>query len=305
MANLMSELTEEQIRKGWDLLRKELPANHPALKQLNTNVYGVSGLTDVAEWYLWEALEQSNLPWELVVNKVNYIGSETRQVRNQTYSQTWYLVSIEGVLIVGGKPFPAVGASENRRLDAAYKGALTSMFKNGCKWAGLTMWLYKGGKIIDSLDEDGDSSTPPKATESRAATTATQPDKTAEAVQHAVASLDGKVVSGSEVVPQASASPIPVITADMFAADEVAQRRVAVLEAFNKALPTPNADAWVKSTIGLFIVRAEQNQLTSDMISKKSPINWAWNLLITAHNNQCKPSCQHIAPFFEQLKAVK
>lgn len=302
----MSDLTEEQLRKGWNLLREELPQNHPALKQLDRSIYGVSGLTDVAEWLLWERLEQSGLRWELTVSKINYLGSETRQVRGQSYSQTWYLVSMEGVLIVEGKPFPCVGASENRKLDAAYKGALTSMFKNGCKWAGLTMWLYKGGKIIDSLDEtpavDTADEAPKAAVETPKPVTtsvsATQ-DHTPETVQHAVDIMQGKIISGAEAV-----KPAVSLTSTSFEQDEIAQRRVAVLEEFNKALPNPFAEPWVKSNVAHFLLRSEEGHLTADMATKKTPVNYVWNLLLTAHTNQCKP-CTHAEEYFEKLKAVK
>lgn len=301
----MPELTEEQIQKGWDHIRRSLPDNHPALKQLDRSVYGVSGLTDVAEWYLWEVLEQSGLTWELVVNKVNYLGSENRPVRNQSYFQTWYLVSMEGILLVGGKPFPCVGASENRKLDAAYKGALTSLFKNGCKWAGVTMWLYKGGKIVDSLDEtptSSDDAPPPAkpAVESRTAVQGHNP----ETVQHAVDIMDGKVIKGEEALKTEPVKPVSLASKN-FEEDEVAQRRVTVLEEFNQALPNPFAEPWVRSNIALFLVRFEEKALTPEMLTKKTPVNYVWNLLLTAHTNQCKPACTHAEPFFEKLKAIK
>ena len=155
-------LTKEEMSKektgGWSHLRPNPgDVDEKAIKNLPTSVYGIAGLTAIKEWWLWERLEQSGLHWYFIIDEVNYLGSETRAARasqgRESYEYTVYLASARGILKIEDRMFPAIGASDNRALDAAFTGAVTSAFKNACKWAGLSMHLYKAGNLTDSFEE--------------------------------------------------------------------------------------------------------------------------------------------------------
>lgn len=300
--------TEVDIKKAWDYLRTEI-TDKKAIRKLNKSVYGVDGLTDVADWFLWERLEASGLRWELSIDRINYLGSEVRKLRsgNSTYDQTFYLVSAEGTLIVQGRPFPCVGAGENRRLDAAYKGAITSLFKNGCKWAGLTMSIYKGAPIDDDYFDLGDESTNTN-TQSRSAAinstqTPTATNNPMAAVERAVELMDGQIISGAQSPPTPPAQ-IEKLTAEKFAENPINIVRTTILEEFNAQLPKPNAEAWPQAMINLWLVKSEQGQLTEEMKKKEtggSPINYTFQLLVAAHYQQCGKSCPHVQVFHQRL----
>ena len=229
----MTPQSKEEIAKAWEYLRAEI-TDRRATKKLDKSVYGIDGLTDVKDWFLWERLEKSGLRWELNVSNVLYLGSEdrTRKSGGSTYQQRYYLVSAEGTLIINGRPFPCVGAGENRRLDAAYKGAVTSLFKNGCKWAGLTMSIYKDAPIDDDYfdtGEEGDSAS--SSVQSRSATI-----NPMDAVQRATEILDGKVVSVTPAQEGEAGGPPPAIdklTAEKFTADPLNRVRVGILKELN------------------------------------------------------------------------
>lgn len=142
----------EPIR-GWQLLHSKLPPQ--ALKAIPESAYGVAGLTDVNEGYLIQRLFASGLTWDWLLTGQHYLGSEDRKVRDKDYTSRYYLASIQGVLRIDGKEFHGSGAHDNRKLDAAFKGAATVAFKNACKIAGLTIELFKDGKAMDFIYESG------------------------------------------------------------------------------------------------------------------------------------------------------
>jgi hypothetical protein len=172
------------------------------------------------------------------------------------------------------------------------------------------MSVYKEAPIDDDhFDSGGETTLNPaatgvgnnKPTESRSA--ATKPaGHTMETVQHAVNQMAGKIMGeGAQVKP---AAPTHInLTVDI-EHDEASQRKVAVLQEFNSALPTPNSENWVQGIISLWLVKNENNQLDTDMADKKTPINYAWNLLLAMHGKQCQPKCPHAQEFYEKLKAV-
>jgi hypothetical protein len=136
---------------GWPLLHSKLPA--AAIKPLATDVYGVAGLSDVNEGYLIQRLFASEFSWDWRIVKQEYLGSEDRAVRNKDYTLRYYLAAVHGELNIEGRMFHGAGASDNRKIDAAYKGAATVAFKNACKLAGLTIELFKDGKAMDHIYE--------------------------------------------------------------------------------------------------------------------------------------------------------
>lgn len=150
-------------KTGWALLHSPLPA--AALKPLNKSVYGVDGLTDVNEGYLIERLHQCGLAWEEHVLGHSYLGSEDREVKSRdgggSYTVRYYMAEVHLALLIDGRRFDGVGAHDNRKLDAAFKGARTVAFKSACKDAGMTVQLYKGGKAMDVFygDDSGQSGT--------------------------------------------------------------------------------------------------------------------------------------------------
>src|SRR6266571_1132370 len=278
---------------AWKFLRSEIPdGNHK--RELPQSVYKVAGLTDVADWYLWQRLERSGLRWELADIKTTYMGTEQRTSLGGN-SSTWYLFMAEGTLVINGRPFPGVGASENMRFDGALKGALTSLFKNCCKWAGLTMSVYKNGPLDDSLFNESDSS--PGPAQSRSATT----NSNQSAVDKAVTLLGGKVTT------PAPATKPKLITTEEFEANPLNIIKVRILREFNQTLPNPNADGFVDAALSLWLAKAEQDNLTPEMRAAAtggSPANWTFQTLVTMHRTQCN-NCSHIQEFFDRLKSVK
>jgi hypothetical protein len=137
---------------GWQLLHAQLPK--AALKELATSVYGVAGLTDVNEGYLIQRLFASGLPWEWRIRKQEYLGFEDKTSQSGKEYRV-YMAAVLGRLEIqddkGWRVFDGSGASDNRKLDAAYKGAATVAFKNACKLAGLTAELYLDGRAIDHI----------------------------------------------------------------------------------------------------------------------------------------------------------
>jgi hypothetical protein len=299
--------SEEEIARAWDHLRAEIKDKR-AIRELNKSVYGVSGLTDVADWFLWERLETSGLRWELDVTKIEYLGSEVRKLKsgNTTYDATYYLVAAQGVLIVQGRPYPCVGAGENRRLDAAYKGAITSLFKNGCKWAGLTMSIYKGGPIDDDYFDSGNDgqSTNIQSPSASINTIPSEPTNPSEVINQAVAVFNGKIISDNQVKAPEPSQPVEKITYDKFNSNPVNEARIKILEQFNSSLVTPRADAWVRAMVDFWLLKSEQNQLTPEMIANQTggtPINYAFQLLAAAHYEQCGRNCSHVSDCHKQL----
>jgi len=147
-------MTDEKT--GWALLHSKLPP--AAIRPLSQSVYGVSGLSDVNEAYLIQRLFASGLIWEWKLSDPKYLGFEDRTIKGRDgkpdYELRYYMASVNGILIVDGREFHGSGASDNRKLDAAFKGAGTVAFKNACKWVGLTIELYKDGKAMDFIYED-------------------------------------------------------------------------------------------------------------------------------------------------------
>lgn len=149
--------------KGWQLLHSKLPG--AALKPLPKAAYGIEGLTDVNEAYLIQRLFASDLSWQWKITGQSYLGYEDRKGRDSDYTIRWYLASVSGELVIDGRSFAGSGAHDNKKLDAAYKGAATVAFKNACKLAGLTIELFKDGKAMDFIyeshpDDQGARTTP-------------------------------------------------------------------------------------------------------------------------------------------------
>lgn len=285
-------MTPEEAIKAWDFLRSEIDAK--VKRVLDKSVYGVAGLSDVPEWYLWERLEKSGLRWELDIGSVTYHGAETRTPASGGRAYQWYLVSVQATLIVDGRPFPCVGAGEGRRLDTAYKGALTSAFKNGCKWAGITMSIYKNAPIDD--DYIGGEENRTSNTQSRSAAMATNSSQE----ESASSPPSNKTTSQS--------SQRSGITASEFESNPVNIVRQSILSDFNKALPQPHADTWVEAAINLWLSRSEQGELTEDMQNPKSggsPINWVFHRLSQVHYQQCSSTCPHVGEFLQKLRDAK
>lgn len=134
--------------RGWRLLHSKLPPS--AIKELATSVYGVAGLSDVNEGYLIQRLFASELTWEWIIRKLDYLGFEDKTSQGGKDYRV-YMASAHGELVIEGRSFHGAGASDNRKLDAAYKGASTVAFKNACKVAGLTAELYLSGRAIDHI----------------------------------------------------------------------------------------------------------------------------------------------------------
>jgi len=144
--------------KRWQLLHSKLPK--AALKPLSESVYGVSGLTDVNEGHLIQRLFASEFGWEWKITSQSYLGFEDRTSQSgKTYRV--YLASVAGELVIDGRSFAGSGGSDNRKLDAAFKGAATVAFKNACKLAGLTAELYLDGRAIDHIYETRDAAAGP------------------------------------------------------------------------------------------------------------------------------------------------
>jgi hypothetical protein len=132
----------------WALLHAQLPK--AALKELATSVYGVAGLTDVNEGYLIQRLFASTLTWEWIIRQQTYLGYEDKTSQGGKDYRV-YMAAVHGELVIEGRSFHGAGASDNRKLDAAFKGAATVAFKNACKVAGLTAELYLDGRAIDHI----------------------------------------------------------------------------------------------------------------------------------------------------------
>ena len=135
-------------KKGWPLLHSQLPPR--ALKPLPTDAYGIAGLTDVNEAYLIQRLFASGYQWQWKILGQAYLGHEDRK-SSKGYEYRVYLASVWGELIIEGRSFAGSGAHDNKKLDAAFKGAATVAFKNACKVAALTLELYLDGRAIDHI----------------------------------------------------------------------------------------------------------------------------------------------------------
>lgn len=172
--------------KGWALLHSPLPTE--ALKPLDRSVYGVAGLTDTNEGYLIERLWQSGLCWYTEILHQEYLGSEDRKTnagkeyRSYLAMVTFRLWIETGIGSGTFVHFDAVGADDNKKLDAAFKGAKTVGFKSACKEAGLTTELYKGGRMNDviydgGVNADAPSVSPPAAPPAAPALVMSDPQK--------------------------------------------------------------------------------------------------------------------------------
>ena len=140
------------MSKGWPLLHSSLPK--AALSPLPKGAYGIEGLTDVNEAYLIQRLFASGFQWEWTILSQTYLGHEDRKGRDSDYTLRYYLASVSGELVIDGRRFGGSGAHDNKKLDAAYKGAATVAFKNAAKIAGLTIELFKDGRAMDFIYED-------------------------------------------------------------------------------------------------------------------------------------------------------
>lgn len=145
----MEETTVAEPKKGWQLLHSELPP--ASLKAIPESAYGVAGLTDVNEGYLITRLFASELGWKWEVLRQEYLGHEDRQVRNKDYTNRYYLAAVHGRLTIGDQTFDGSGAHDNRKIDAAFKGAATVAFKNAAKMAGLFAQLLLDGRAMDFI----------------------------------------------------------------------------------------------------------------------------------------------------------
>lgn len=194
-------------KKGWQLLHSPLPKE--ALKPLHRSVYGVANLTDVNEGYLIERLHQSGLEWNLRPLQQEYLGIQVKREGDPPRDRTYHLASFLGILEIetevgSGKfrSFAATGASDNVRLDAAFKGAKTTGFKSACKEAGLTTELYKDLKAMDVFyDQVPDEVTNPIARNNAAAFEAQQQQTSQQQTQPAAATQEQGRPSNGPLTP--------------------------------------------------------------------------------------------------------
>jgi hypothetical protein len=263
---------------GWQLLHSKLPP--AAIKPLATAVYGVAGLSDVNEGYLIQRLFASGLTWDWRIVKQEFIAAEDRGVKDKDYTQRYYIAAVHGELTIDGRTFHGSGASDNRRPDAAYKGAATVAFKSACKFAGLTAELYLDGRAIDHIyqgrvTKDPDMA-PATVDQAFAAITETYGDPAQPAQSTAplveLPSTDGAVIASA--VP-ASDEPVPVqVLADLIDDGDVRQP----LYVLARTLKEPRTVLEVNNKIakqGIGPVRME---------------------LILAHGRDCKKTpCEHVA----------
>lgn len=188
----------DATKTGWALLHSKLPSQ--ALKPLPKAAYGIEGLTDVNEAYLIQRLFASELDWQWTITAQSYLGYEDRKGRENDYTTRWYLASVSGELIIAGRHFGGSGAHDNRKLDAAYKGAATVAFKNASKIAGLTIELFKDGRAMDFIYEQTDkgSGTAPPLHPNPASSVAPSllPFKSAEQILEEARLKLGKPVGG-------------------------------------------------------------------------------------------------------------
>ncbi len=139
--------------RGWPLLHAQLP--QAAFSPIAEHVYGVPGLSDVNEGYLIQRLFASTLPWEWEILEAWPLGAEDRtSAAGKSYRV--YLAACRGRLTIEGRHFDGLGASDNRRLDAAWKGAATVALKNAAKMAGMWLELLLNGRAIDHIYERRD-----------------------------------------------------------------------------------------------------------------------------------------------------
>ena len=92
-------------------------------------------MTDIHEWYLYERLRDSGLPWSEIITKAELVSH---------VDSTFYYVA-EVRLTIDGQHFDGIGAHDHKKLEWAVKGAHTSAFKDAAKWAGISMSVWKGG----------------------------------------------------------------------------------------------------------------------------------------------------------------
>lgn len=144
---------QDDEKKGWPLLHSQLPK--AAFKPIPKDVYGVEGLTDVNEGHLIQRLHLSGLAWSERILSSEYLGSEVRRTRGTNpYDYTVYLAHVDLELTIDGRTFVGSGAHDNRKIDAAFKGAKTVAFKSACKAAGMINELLVGGRSIDFFYTD-------------------------------------------------------------------------------------------------------------------------------------------------------
>lgn len=252
---------------GWALLHTDVP--EAAQKPLSASVYGVSGLTDVNEAYLIERLHQSELAWSWTIEESTYIGKETRKSQNGTYDV--FMASARGTVAIETAPgsgafrlYSGAGASDNKKLDAAFKGAVTVAFKAALKTAGLTLSVYKNGKSVDILytNEDGSTTTGIEGDERKSVAQKTAPAAPAEKSPLSVA--QGKTL--------------------MFL--------LAQLPSYDAAVKLNKADSeiapWNKIRVGDG-VRANEARKTGTGFAG------AFKALQKAHASECNGDCEHVS----------
>jgi hypothetical protein len=282
----MASSSNEQT--GWALLH--LPVPPQALKVLSNSVYGVSGLSDVNEAYMIERLHASELSWSWELDgQPQYLGKDIRKGQNGPYEL--FLAAASGTLSIETEKgsgvfrrYSGAGASDNRKLDAAFKGAATVAFKNALKLAGLTLSVYKDGKAIDIVYDlaDGTSSTGHVDDERKEPKGAGQSAQAHPEAKVNAAAADAKEADAApaEAVPQATKPLTAEQTKTLLHLVESLPSNVAAADA-GEEMPISS------KRIGAFIKAAEVR-------SSGSGYSAALGKLGELHANECGAGCEHI-----------
>lgn len=258
---------------GWKLLHSALPSK--AIKPLATAVYGVAGLSDVNEGYLIQRLFASGLTWDWRIVKQEYLGFEDRAVKDKDYTQRYYLAAVHGELNIEGRMFHGSGASDNRRPDAAYKGAATVAFKNACKWAGMTAELFLDGRAIDHIYQGRVTKDPEMAPASVDALVQQIQDTYGDPAEQASDERSGTHGEGIATTPGAESPATTPVPADPLIAED---DDLIDLFALARTLRTPATMYQVRNEVAAQGVAAVRRRL------------------ILAHGRDCKKTpCEHVA----------
>ena len=132
--------------EAWAALTAPIPES--VLKPLAAaEQRGLTGMSDIPEWYLSDRLHASGLPWSLEVLKTEMIAHvkvfKGRDEKRHEVDQ--FVVGCHARLHIDGRYFDGVGSHQDEDYDWAAKGAETSAFKTCCKWAGISMSVWKNG----------------------------------------------------------------------------------------------------------------------------------------------------------------
>ena len=262
-----------EAKKGWPLLHSELPDR--ALKPISSSVYGVDGLTDVNEGYIITRLFASELGWSWTILRQEYLGHEDREVRGKGYTMRYYLAAVHGRLDIGGQSFDGSGAHDNRKIDAAFKGAATVAFKNAAKTAGLFAQLLLDGRAMDFIYATADVPELPNGT--------AQANANAQAVKEAEQPADPPTTPSDGQPSTGSASGAPQI--------QLSKRQIDSIKFMLTDL-SPDLKAKERAWAKMMAQKVASNDDFKTFLAGADE-------LIEVHVIACGPGCKHV----EVLKA--